>query len=137
MPLQFANINLKKCDLFFGECQQRTWSTSAIKLLVPSSNKQVNFKINQTKKKFPNLTNAQACGGGGTSNPYGNEIDTSFLDEFINENDFNNTNHANNSNNNNNNNNGSINIPNQNTSEQHSQKNRNNKSKFDIYLPNI
>ena len=60
------------------------------------------------------------------------EVDNSFLDDFLNENDFSNAINLNN------NNVGSVSIPNQNlNSEQSSRHPRNNKSKFDIYLPNI
>ena len=71
---------------------------------------------------------AQAASNGG-------EIDTSFLDEFINENDFSNSNNTN-SISNNNNQPLNMSVANQNLNEQAS-KARNNKSKFDIYLPNI
>jgi hypothetical protein len=65
----------------------------------------------------------------------GAEVDNSFFDDLLNENDFSN---AINLNNNNNSNVGNSSMPHQNLNSQQSSRNpRNNKSKFDIYLPNI
>jgi hypothetical protein len=73
--------------------------------------------------------------GGAQGANAGGEVDTSFLDDFLNDNDFSN---AININNNHNNNNANVSTSNQNTNnEQTSRHHRNNKSKFDIYLPNI
>lgn len=70
---------------------------------------------------------------GGAPAASGTEVDNSFLDDFLNENDFSNAINLNN-----NNNVGSVSMPRQNlNSEQSSRHPRNNKSKFDIYLPNI
>ena len=87
----------------------------------------IESKFLNKSKKFPNL----AVGGpqaGALAN--GGEVDTSFLEEFINENEFSNAINASNSQG------ANILMSNQNAGEQ-STKNRNNKSKFDIYLPNI
>jgi hypothetical protein len=73
--------------------------------------------------------------GGAQGANAGGEVDTSFLDDFLNDNDFSN---AINISNNNNNNNANVSTSNQNmNNEQTSRHHRNNKSKFDIYLPNI
>jgi len=69
---------------------------------------------------------AQATNGGA-------EVDTSFLDDFLNDNEFSNAININN-----NSNNAGVSTSNQNlNNEQTSRHHRNNKSKFDIYLPNI
>ena len=74
--------------------------------------------------------------GGAQGANAGGEVDTSFLDDFLNDNDFSNAININN--NHNNNNNANVSTSNQNTNnEQTSRHHRNNKSKFDIYLPNI
>ena len=76
--------------------------------------------------------------GGAQGANTGGEVDTSFLDDFLNDNDFSNAININNNHNNNNINNANVSTSNQNTNnEQTSRHHRNNKSKFDIYLPNI
>ena len=72
--------------------------------------------------------------GGAQGANAGGEVDTSFLDDFLNDNDFSNAINISS----NNNNNANVSTSNQNTNnEQTSRHHRNNKSKFDIYLPNI